>query len=71
MHQSIPAVSSPSPPPRPSGVSIFFFCLRWQIPGGGDKKKRANAPSSVNVATFFIDLFDFLVQLTSSFVIVL
>ena len=39
----------------------FFFCVGWQIPGDGDYlprwggKKRANAPSSDNTATFFID----------------
>ena len=64
MHQSIPpAPSPPSPPDWPPGISIF--CLGWQIPGvgtlelsnppGWGRKKRANAPSSVNTATFFID----------------
>ena len=35
MHQSIPAAPSPPPPGWPPGISIFF-CLGWQIPGGGD-----------------------------------
>ena len=34
MHQSIPAAPSP-PPPLPRTLA-FFFCLGWQIPGGGD-----------------------------------
>ena len=39
MHQSIPAAPSPHPPllPRADPRALaFFFCLRWQIPGGGD-----------------------------------
>ena len=37
LHQSIPPAPSPPPPFRadPRGISIFF-CLGWQIPGGGD-----------------------------------
>ena len=38
MHQSIPPAPSPpapSPGADPRGISIFF-CLGWQIPGGGD-----------------------------------
>ena len=65
MHQSISAASR-SPPPPPSRARVLaFFCLGWQIPGGGDswavkfpgwgRKKRANASSSVNTATFLID----------------
>ena len=52
------------PPGSPPDISIFFR-LGWQIPGGGPlelsnppgwgRKKRANAPSYVNTATFFID----------------
>ena len=58
-HQSI----LPAPSPRP-GISIFF-ALDGKFPGvgtlelsnspGWSRKKRANAPSSVNTATFFID----------------
>ena len=53
-------------PPSSPGLTpghYHFFCLGWQIPGsgdsscriprGGEEKKRANAPSSVNTATFF------------------
>ena len=38
MHQSIPAVPSPpTPPPRSADPrALAFFCLRWQIPRGGD-----------------------------------
>ena len=35
IHESIPAASSPPPSGWPPGSSIFF-CLGWQIPGGGD-----------------------------------
>ena len=48
------------PAPPPPGISVFF-CVGWQIPGDGDYpprwggKKRANAPSSDNTATFFND----------------
>ena len=56
----------PAPrPPRADPRALAFFCLGWQIPGVGTRelsnpaewgrKKRANAPSSVNTATFFID----------------
>ena len=55
----------PGPPPGwPPGISIFF-ALDGKFPGVGTlelsnppgwwRKKRANAPSSVNTATFFID----------------
>ena len=47
------------------GISIFFFASHGKFPGvgtlelsnrpGWGRKKRANAPSSVNTATFFID----------------
>ena len=69
MHQSIPAARRP-PPPLPSrpgcspGISIYF-ALDGKFPGVGTlelsnppawrRKKRANAPSSVNTTTFFID----------------
>ena len=53
----------PAPPSR--ARVLAFFCLGWQIPGGGDswavkfpgwrRKKRSNASSSVNTATFLID----------------
>ena len=39
MHQSIPAApSSPPPPPSPQANlrALAFFCLGWQILGGGD-----------------------------------
>ena len=61
--------SGTHPPPLPGTTPwalAFFFCLvGWQIPGGETlelsntprwgQKKMANAPSSVNTATFFID----------------
>ena len=66
LHQSMPA--APSPPPPPPGltpvISIFFASdgkfpgvgtLELSNPPGWGRKKRANAPSSVNTATFFID----------------
>ena len=67
MHQSIPAAPNP-PPPRSltstPGISIIF-ALDGKLPGVGTlelsnppgwwQKKRANTPSSVNTATFFID----------------
>ena len=57
------------PPPPPPGLTpgelAFFFALDGKFPGvgilelanppGQGRKKRANAPSSVNSATFFID----------------
>ena len=62
MHQSIP------PAPRPPGLTPgnwHFFALDGKFTGvgtlelanppGWGRKKRANAPSSVNSATFFID----------------
>ena len=62
MHQSIPpAPSPPSPPPE----LAFFFALDGKFPRvgalqlanppGWGRKKGANALSSVNSATFFID----------------
>ena len=64
MHQSIPPAPRP-PPGWPPGISIFF-ALDGKFPGvgtlelsnapGWGQKKRANAPSSVNTVTFFIDL---------------
>ena len=65
MNQSVPA--APAPHPRAAPGHKHFFCLAWQITGGwrllscpipwgGKKKKRANAPASINTATFFIDL---------------
>ena len=63
MHQSIPPAPRP-PPGWPPGISIFF-ALDGKFPGvgtlelsnspGWGRKKRANALSSVNTATFFID----------------
>ena len=54
----------PPPPGSPPGISIAF-ALDGKFPGvrtlelanppGWGRKKRANAPSSVNSATFFID----------------
>ena len=54
----------PLPTGSPPGISLFFR-LGWQIPGvgtpelsnppGWGRKKRANALSSVNTPTFFID----------------
>ena len=34
IHQSIPA--APNQPPPPLAGALAFFCLGWQIPGGGD-----------------------------------
>ena len=66
MHQSIQL--RPAPPPPPSGLTPghkHFLALDGQFPGvgtlelsnppGWGRKKSANAPSSVNTATFFID----------------
>ena len=54
MHQSIPATLSPPPPPADPRASAFF--LSWMANSRGwGRKKRANAPSSVSTATFFID----------------
>ena len=50
MHQSIPAVPSPGPP-NFLGVET----LKLSNPPGWGRKKRANAPSFVNTATFFVD----------------
>ena len=64
MHQSIPAAPSAPPPGSPSGIGIFFALdrkfpgvgtLELSNPPGWGREKRANAPSSVNTATFFID----------------
>ena len=63
MHQSIPAAHSPSPR-WPPGISVFFALdgkfpgvetLELSNPPRWGRKKRANAPSSDNTATFFID----------------
>ena len=72
-------VLSTSPPPLPPtwvpGISIFF-ALDAKFPGvetlevsnstGRGRKKRANAPSSVNTATFFIDCTSLIFQLIES-----
>ena len=67
MQQSIPAVPSASlPPPPPVDPRSLAFWMansrRWlggtfelPNPPGWGRKKRANATSSVNTATFFID----------------
>ena len=67
MHQSIPpAPSPPKPHPTrwPPGSGIFFALdgkflgvgtFELSNPPGWGRKKRANAPSTVNTATFFID----------------
>ena len=65
MHQSIPAASSPPPRPLSRAGEAFFFCLDSKFSGVGTlelsnpqgwaRNKRANALSSVNTATFFID----------------
>ena len=92
MHQSIPPTPRPPPPPGADPHYQFFFALHGKFPGlgtlelsnprSGGWKKRANAPSSVDTATFSliaqsnsailsILMCDFLFQLTSSFVIAL
>ena len=53
------------PPPRLTSGQWHFFAFDGKFPGvgtfelsnppGWERKKRANAPSSVNAATFFID----------------
>ena len=58
------SVNSTCAQPPPPGISIFF-ASDGKFPGvgtlelsnspGWSRKKRANAPSSVNTATFFID----------------
>ena len=62
MHQSIPPAPRP-PPGLTPGISIFFALdgkfsgvgtLELANPPGWGGKKRENAPSSVNGATFFI-----------------
>ena len=60
MQKSIPHAPSPPPPGH-----YHFFALDGKFPGVGTlelskplgwrRKKRANAPSSINAATFFID----------------
>ena len=55
----------PPPPGLTPGIGILFFALDGKFPGvgtlelsnppGWGRKKTANASSSVNVATFFID----------------
>ena len=65
MHQSITAAPSPSPPPGLTpGISIFFVLdgkfsgvgtLELSNPPMWGREKRANAPSPVSTATFFID----------------
>ena len=65
MHQLIPAAPSPLPPRADPRALAFFFALDGKFPGvgtlelsnppGWGRKKRANAPSSVNTATLFID----------------
>ena len=66
------------PPPPPTwvpGISIFFALdgkfpgvetLELSNPPGRGRKKRENAPSSVNTATFFIDCTSLLFQLIES-----
>ena len=63
MHQSIPA--APSPTLADPRASAFFFALDGKFPWvgtlelsnlpGRGQKKRANAPYSINAATFFVD----------------
>ena len=65
LHQSMPAAPSPPPPPGLTPVISIFFASDGKLPGVGTlelsnppdwgQKQRANAPSSVNTATFFID----------------
>ena len=57
MHQSIPAASNHPPPPGISMDGKFpgVGTLKLSNPPGWGRKKRENAPSSVNTATFFID----------------
>ena len=52
-------------PADPRALAFFFFALDGKFPGVGNlelsnppgwgRKKRANAPSTVNTATFFTD----------------
>ena len=60
MHQSIPG--EPTPPPGLThralaldGKLLGVRTLEPSNPPGWGRKRRANAPSSVNTATFFID----------------
>ena len=69
MHHSIPPAPSlrPSPPSPRADPCVLAFFLPWmansrgwgllscQIPRGEDEKRGQMHPSSVNVATFFID----------------
>ena len=64
MHQSIPAAPSPRPRADPRALAFFFALdgkflgvgtLELPNPLGWGRKKKANAPSFVNTATFFID----------------
>ena len=67
MHQSIPAApSTPARLPRAEPWALtFLFGLDGKFPGvetlelsnlpGWGREKRANAPSSINTTTFFID----------------
>ena len=66
MHQSIPAAPSPALPPPPTRRAnpraLAFFCLGWQIPGGGDEKRgqMPRPPSTLqnaNFVSFFIKVF--------------
>ena len=60
---NIPAALSPHP--RANHRTLAFFALAGKFPGvgtlevsnppGWERKKRANSPSSVDTATFFID----------------
>ena len=69
-YASVNSSCAQTPPPHPlsldwiPGISIFFASdgkfpgvgtLELSNPLGWGRKKRANAPSSVNTATFFID----------------
>ena len=67
MHQPIPAAPDLHPPiyrADPWALAFFWPWManswRWglltcQVPRSRDEKKRTNAPSSVNTATFFTD----------------
>ena len=53
MYQSIPP--TPSTPPPPRGQTPRMGILELSNPPGWGRKQMANAPSSVNTATVFID----------------
>ena len=62
MHQSVPVVPS-SPPPR-GGLAFFlpwmanspgWGLLSYQIPWGGDKKRRQMPRPPTKTGTFFVD----------------